>query len=284
MTKTLLTAAAAALITTGSLTAATIDGQNILSEGLPLLAEQDSPTGFGDSTAGTQDSPGGSELNRLYAEIDGNTLTLAITGNLEGNFNKMFIFFDAVAGGETALLSDNVDGGFNEINNLAGLQFSGASMDHGLRLEIGSGFYGVNFFDLIDNSAFSVVSGGGPGDLPIANVGSGGITVGWDNSNATGVSDTAITDVGLADTGWEFEIDIMAAFGVDPRAINITAFVANGGGDFLSNQVLPGIGGGNAGSPGQNNFGFVQVAVPEPASATLAFALMLSAGAVRRRK
>ena len=150
-----------------------IDGTNIPSEGLTLRATQDTPTGFGNATGGGQNS-GGSELNQLYADISGGVLTLGITGNLESNFNKFFLFFDAVPGGENVLANDNVDGGFNEIINLAGLSFAGgATMDHGLRFEVGSGFFGVNIFDLIDNSASSVQSGDGPGSLPIAGVGAG---------------------------------------------------------------------------------------------------------------
>lgn len=258
---------AAALLPHASVSAATLDGQNIPSEGITLRATQNSPTGFGDATGGGQNSAGGSELNQLFADIVGNTLTLGITGNLEGNFNKMFIFFDAVDGGEAILANDNADGGFGEINNLAGLSFGGTTMDHGLRLEVGGGFWGVNGFDLIDNSAFSVWSGGGPGNLPVANVGSGGVTFGWDNSNVLGVTGSDASTASTATTGWEFEIDMPTFFGASPGSVRVTAFVTNGGGDFISNQVLPGINGGNLGSPNGATVG--SAVVPEPSSVAL---------------
>ncbi len=285
MKRTVLIAAMSVCLTTGPLIAATIDGTNIPSEGLTLRATQDTPTGFGNS-GGNQSADFGSELNQLFADIDGNTLKIGMTGNLEGNFNKLWIFFDAVAGGEASLAGDNSDGGFGEINAMTGLSFNGATMDHGIRVEVGGGFFGVNAFDLIDNSAGSIFSGGGPGDLPLVNaVGGFGTTVGWDNSNTAGVSDIDASGAATATTGWEFEIDIPTFFGSAPRATNITAFVSNGGGDFLSNQALPGIGGGgNLGDPEFANLGFITVPVPEPTTATLAMASLFVAGAVRRRK
>lgn len=280
---TVAAAAAAFLLSGVQASAAIIDGMNIPSEGLTLQFLQDTPTGFGNAGGGGQDSAGGSELNALYGDIDGGTLKLGITGNLEGNFNKMFIFFDAVAGGEAVLANDNADNGFGEINNLAGLGFGGATMDHGIRLEIGGGFYGINQFDLIDNTAGSIASGGGPGDLPLANVvGAFGTTVGWDNSNVLGVDGASAVGAATATSGWEFEIDMATFFGEVPEGVRVSAFVANGGADFLSNQVLPGVAGaGNLGGPNGQSIGSVLIGVPEPTSAVLA-ALGLLAGARRR--
>ena len=251
-----------------------IDGIAIPSSGWDLLATQDTPTGFGNSS-GTQASLGGSELNQLFGTVSGGILKLGITGNLEGNYNKMWIFFDGVSGGEGVLQNDNADGGFGEINNLAGLTFTGGfTADHGLRIEVGAGFYGIRSFDLIDNSAVDITTGGGPGDLPITSLGSNGILVGWDNSNSLGVDGASAANANTATTGWEFIIDLATVFGEVPASVGVAAFVSNGGGDFLSNQVLPGIGGGgNLGSPSGAFIGSVTV-VPEPA--TSAFLLGLS--------
>ncbi|MEM9417895.1 MAG: hypothetical protein AAGA25_02420, partial [Planctomycetota bacterium] len=177
--------AAASVALTGSATAITLDGQNIPSEGLTLLATQTNPTTFGNATGGGQDSAGGGELNQIFGDYDSGSglLELGITGNIEANFNKLWVFFDGVSGGENVLQNDNADGGFGEINAMAGLTFdSGFTADHGLRIEVGGGFYGVNQFDLIDNTAASVTSGSGAGDLPITNLGNGTVQVGWDNS------------------------------------------------------------------------------------------------------
>ncbi len=267
--------------------AATLDGANIPSEGLTLRATQDTPGGFGDATGGGQDSTGGSELNELYADIDGRFLTIGMTGNLEGNFNKMFVFLDAVAGGESTLASDNADGGFGEINNMSGLMFDGgATMDHGLRFEVGGGFNGVNFFDLIDNSASSVTSGGGPGSLPVANAGTSAITVGWDNSNILGVDGGSAAGAATATTGWEIQIDMIQAFGATQGDVNIAAIVTSGDASFLSNQALPGVGGaGNLGPADGNTLLVATVQgepIPEPTTLAIAglAGLMLAA---RRR-
>lgn len=264
-------ASAFALTLAGLAQAATLDGANIPSEGLTLRATQDTPTQFGNSS-GTQGSNGGSELNQLFADLDGTTLKLGITGNLEGNFNKFFIFFDGVAGGESVLANDNVDGGFNEINNMAGLAFAGgASMDHGLRFEVGGGFYGVRKFDLIDNTGSDVVTGPGFGSLPISNVGSGGVLVGWDNGNTMGVDGGSAAGAATATTGFELSIDLATFFGEIPSSVGVSMIITSGDAGFLSNQSLPGLAGaGNLGSGAGDTLPVLTlVAIPEPTSALL---------------
>ena len=275
-----LTAAASVALAGGASAAITLDGQGIPSEGLALLATQTQPTTFGNATGGGQDSAGGGELNQIFGGFDSGTgqLELGITGNVEGNFNKLWIFFDAVSGGENVLLNDNADGGFGEINNMAGLTFdAGFTADHGLRFEVGSGFYGVNQFDLIDNTASSVVSGGGPGDLPLTNVGNGTVQVGWDNSNVLGVDDVSAASAATATTGIELSIDVAALFGTTQRDVNIAVFYGNGDASFISSQVLgPSATGDNLGTSSQIDFSaiagdqFVPISnVPEPASLAL---------------
>jgi hypothetical protein len=255
---------------------AQLDGQN-LGAGQTLKFTQDTQTGFGNALGGGQDSAGGSEINQVWGDYDtaSNILSFSMSGNLEGNFNKMFIFIDGIAGGENVLDATNIDGGFNEIQSMAGLTFdSGFTADHGLRLEIGDGFWGVNQFDLIDDTGSSVVSGGGPAELPLTDAGIGAITFGWDNSNTDGVTDTSALGADSATTGWEFEIDMAALLGAAPtQDINVTAFVTNPGGDFVSNQVIGGVGGaGNLGGPGAIDFNgiagnqFVTFAIPEPSA------------------
>lgn len=279
-----MVALAAGLLVAPNVLGASLDGQNIPSEGLTLRATQDSATGFGDATGGGQDSSGGSELDQLFADIDNGVLTLGITGNLEGNYNKMFIFFDAVAGGENTLSNDNADGGFGEINALAGLSFpAGVTMDHGLRLEVGGGYLGINGFNLIDNSAFSVYSAGGPGDLPLANVGSGGVTLGWDNSNTLGVTGDTAASAATATTGFEFEIDMNTFFGSADQRVSISALITSGDGTYVSNQILPGISGGNLGSANGQTIGAIGVPVPEPSTVCLCIAGLAALAVARKR-
>ena len=231
--------------------ALTLDGQNIPSEGLTLLTTQDSPTGYGNATGGAQNSAGGSELDQMFADIVNGKLELGITGNLEGNYNKMWIFFDAVDGGENILAGDNQSGGFNQISGLTGLTFpTGVTMDHGLELEVGDGFYGVRFFDLITNTAVDVATGGGYADFPLSDVtGAKGVDFGWNNANVLGVDGESAADASTATSGFEFQIDLLEAFNGSQGDINIVAMVSNGNGDHLSNQILPGINGSNPGTP-----------------------------------
>ncbi|MEO0515182.1 MAG: PEP-CTERM sorting domain-containing protein [Planctomycetota bacterium] len=276
-----LTAAASVALAGGASAAITLDGQGIPSEGLALLATQSDPTTFGDAVGGGQDSAGGGELNQIFGGFDAMTgkIELGITGNVEGNFNKLWVFFDAVAGGENVLLNDNADGGFGEINNMAGLTFdAGFTADHGLRFEVGDGFFGVNRFDLIDNTGSSVVSGGGPGDLPLSDGNAGGdVVVGWDNSNVLGVDGASAAGAATATTGIELSIDVAALFGAAQSDVNIAVFYGNGDGSFISSQVLaPSATGDNLGTSSAIDFSgiagnqFVTISnVPEPASLAL---------------
>ncbi len=245
-------------LTATPVVAITLDGTGIPSEGLTLQATQLNETGFGNAVGGGQDSTGGSELNQLFADInDANgTLELGITGNLEGNFNKMWIFFDAIDGGENTLLNDNADGGFGEINALAGLTFpAGVTPDHGIRLEIGGGFYGVRFFDLLTNTAQDVQTGGGPGDLPLSNAGGPkGVDFGWDNSNILGVDGATATDAATATTGFEFEIDLVDAFNGFQGDLEIVSFITSSDGTFASNQFLPSLAASTANPGGLGAF------------------------------
>ncbi len=291
-----LLSAALSLAAAGSASAITLDGQNIPSEGLTLLSTQLNPTGFGNATGGGQDSAGGGELNQLFGGYNAATgnLEIGLTGNVEGNFNKLFVFFDAVSGGQNVLLDDNADGGFGEINNLAGLTFdTGFTADHGLRFELGDGFYGVNGFDLIDKTAFSVASGTGAGDLPITNVGSGGVQVGWDNGNTLGVSDSDAALASTATTGIELAVDLATFFGGTQGEVRFLAVYGNGDGTFFSNQILGSApaGTGNLGNPADldlsqladDQFGAVTTPIPEPASlALVGLGGLLLAGRGRR--
>ena len=69
----------------------TFDGTDVVNDavnnGLTLLATQDAATGCGNSGGADQGAAFGSELNQLYAAIDGTNLTVSITGNLEAYFN-----------------------------------------------------------------------------------------------------------------------------------------------------------------------------------------------------
>jgi len=267
--------AVAASVAAAPAVASIIDGN--LTDAGTLRATQDTPTQFGNSTAGTQDSPGGGELDALFGDIVGGTLNLAVAGNLEGNFNKVWIFIDTKAGGENVLDGTNISGGFNEIQNMAGMTFdAGFSPDWAISASVGSGFYSVNFSDLQADTGGSSWDGGGFTDLPAANrTGGFGITHGWDNSNAAGVTDVSAAGALTATTGLELSIDMATAFGDGAlTSLRVMAFYGSAGADFMSNQVLPGIGGGgNLAGPSGINFNSIAgqqfVTIPEPATVVL---------------
>ncbi|CAG0948993.1 hypothetical protein PHYC_00074 [Phycisphaerales bacterium] len=61
----------------------------------------------------------GSEIDGLYGRIDGDYLYLLVTGNLENNWNKLALFFDAdPLEGQNVLRADNVDLSFNGLNRM----------------------------------------------------------------------------------------------------------------------------------------------------------------------
>jgi hypothetical protein len=89
-------------------TAPVIDGTRDAS-GWSARFQQGARTGFGDSTLGTVDFAGGSELDRGYSRVAGGVLYLFFAGNLESNGNNLDIFFDVNnAQGQNKLRSDNI--------------------------------------------------------------------------------------------------------------------------------------------------------------------------------
>ena len=275
MTRTTTLAAIAALTTAGLAGAQVIDGTVDASYGSPL-AVQSVQTGFGDAGP----SSGGSELDAAYAQIIGNRLYVALTGNLENNFNKLDIFIDSVAGGEN-VLSATPDYDFgNSSSNLGGLTFdAGFTADYHLFTRSGGGAYEVDFVDRAGGTsamvAYNSATGNGDGTLTTlstvtaADLGgnasgsalTGVLEYAFDNTNAAGVAGGS----GAADqsaaaavtTGFEFSIDL-ADLGnpVAGDIINIAAAVNNGDHNYLSNQVLGGLPAdtGNLGGDGSGGF------------------------------
>ena len=93
---------------------------------------------IGDPSAASPVSPDadwayGSELDNMRVFIDepNNKLWLFIAGNMEGNYNKLVLFFDTQPGGQNVIRDDNVDISFNALNNMAGITFdSGFEADY----------------------------------------------------------------------------------------------------------------------------------------------------------
>lgn len=274
-----------------------LDGVRDASYG-SAAAVQSVETGFGDNF---------SELNAAYARVDGGTLFLMLTGNLESNFNKLNIFFDSRAGGQNVLQNDGNFGGNNPENDGWAAKHAGMTFDAGFEadylLTLRNGFFGGARFDI----DYAVIGGGlgnyvtGPDIFGGALTGSNasalanGIGVAFNNSNAAGIGggNGAPADQTAAQavaTGIELAIPL-AAIGNPVGAFTISAMINGSNHDYLSNQFLGGLPAGtsNLGGDGTglyngsvsqinlNNFAgnqyFRVVAapapVPEPASLLL---------------
>jgi hypothetical protein len=230
------------------------------------VAVQSVNTGFGDNDGFSQ----GSELNAAYARIEGGMLHVALTGNLEDNFNKLVLFFDSKAGGQNALDSDTNSFGSNPVVDQS--PFPGdpgmfQKMTAGGATTFDSGFFadyvlvlrhGFTGSDNRFDVDFGVLGGAasqylGVFDPTMATGGSTGvganaspISIGLNNSNVAGV----VAGNGAADssaatsvtTGIELSLSL-ADLG-NPLIgdnIKITAYITNSNHDYVSNQFLGGL-------------------------------------------
>ena len=284
-------AAATALAMASSAQAVVLDGSTAGDGYGAAVSVQTVETNFGDNL---------SELNAAYAQVSGGVLYLAITGQVENNFNKLNIFIDSVAGGENVLTKDANNGGTNPENDNWANKHGGMTFDSGFAADymliLRNGNFGGDKFDI----DFATVGGGlgafeATGDvfggtltgsnaaaLPIA-----GIGVAYDNSNVAGI----LGGINAADpvaaqavqTGIELAIPL-AAIGSPAGAFQVSAMVNGSNHDFLSNQILGGLAApqNNLGGDGLGNFtgdlagidlnnfaGNQHFTVPEPASLAL---------------
>lgn len=278
--------------------AITIDGTRDGDYG-SALAVQTVQTGFGDNF---------SEWNAAYGKVEGGQLYLMLTGNLEANFNKLEIFIDSKAGGQSIFDSSGND----NANRMDGLVFdTGFTADYHLIVRrgnnAGNDTFDLDFADLGAQTAsgyFDFLSGGGNAGTGNTGTGVNGspIGVGYDNSNVAGIiggSGAADQNAALAVlTGLELAIALsdLGATG----DIRVMVGQNGGGHDYWANQFLGGLpapqgnlgGDENGGFTGEgainmNNFGgnqFFTVVVPEPSTFALAGLGLASMLAFRRRQ
>jgi hypothetical protein len=257
--------AASLLFATASLAQPVIDGS--WDPIYRVLAIQNTQTGFGDSNLGAVDYANGSELDVAYGIVKDGWLYLLLAGNLESNFNKLEIFFDTRPGGQNRLRGDNPDVDFNGLNRMGddgsgnGLTFdadfeadfwigvTGGGSPYRLYAnyaELGSPGVGLYLGNTGAVSDGVLVDGNNPF----------GICVTINNSNTGGVTGgTGLGNGADVMTGVELAIPLNA-IGNPTSSFKVCVFINGLFHDYLSNQVLAGIGGGgNLGEPRLVNFG-----------------------------
>lgn len=260
------------------------------------LAVQTVQTQFGDNA---------SEWNAGYAKIDAGRLYLMLTGNLESNFNKLEIFIDSKAGGQSVFDS----AGNDNANRMDGLKFDvGFTADYHLIARRGSGKFDLDFADLGAQSATFHENVFAGADAGAGNTGTGvnasSIGVGYDGSNVAGVTGgtDAADQVAAAAVTTGLELSIaLSDLGYDGQPINIMVGQNGSGHDYFSNQFLGGLAApqGNLGGDGNGGFTgtaaidftalagnqfFTVRAIPEPTSLGLAMLAGTGALAIRRRR
>lgn len=284
--------------------AITLDGTRDVDYG-SALAVQTVQTQFGDNFG---------EWNAGYARIEGSTLYLMLTGNLEANFNKLNLFIDSQAGGQNSIVGASNPGNDGWAGSYNGFTFdSGFSADYLLILRNGNTQFDLDYaavggggtsFDTYGN-VFGGTREGATTTAAGANLGQS-FGIGFNNSNTAGVTGgTAAADPTAAQavtTGIELGIPL-AAIGNPGNgdSIRISVMQNNQGHNYLANQFLGGLpapqgnlgGDGNGGFTGTvgainlNNFPgdqFFSVVVPEPSTFALAGLGLASLLVFRRRK
>ncbi len=232
-----------------------IDGLAIPGDFAGLLrSTQVNPTGFGDNTGEAT----GSELDAMYVArgttpTGGDGLLIGITGNLETNGNAYVIFLDTTQlwGAPTVV---NALAGPSALTGLNGTTLEpGLAATYAITVNNDGGTTYVNLTDLTTGE--DTYLGCSPVDSGIGTLSGGvnpnGAQACFNNTNHAGVTDNPsdIGDPATATTGLELFIPF-ADLGIDP-AVNYTvsamAILCKGDGvegSYVSNQTLPGLGGG----------------------------------------
>jgi hypothetical protein len=244
--------AAAVLAVSGS-ALASIDGKDFdLDYGASIWA-QNIGTQFGNNNDASVEFANGSEINALYARIQGGKLLLGVAGNVETNFNKLNLALDIKAGGQNTL------SGLPNLGNLDGLTF-----DNGFDADVVLSYTGGNapvdtFIDGATTDGMGGFLGQGTAASTMVTLAGADIIISTDNSNVGGVGSFGNpndSDPGSVTTGVEWSIDIAALGWTYGDEIRIAGWINGGGNDFMSNQVIGGLpdGTGNLGGDGAGNF------------------------------
>lgn len=208
----------------------------------PAVAIQGIQTQFGDNA---------SELNAAYAVIQDGRLFLMLTGNLEGNFNKLNIFLDTTSAITTNVLT-TAGNDFSGVMN--GMTFdAGFAPDYHIIVRRGVGVgdqFDLDISNLATGAFASYTDVFGGSQEGFANTGTpdggtltpGPIGVGYLNLNQAGVqAGTGAADPVAAQavqTGFELCIDLADIGSPSDSSMKAMAFVTSSSLDFASNQFL----------------------------------------------
>lgn len=220
-----------------------VDGIEIPSDFGParLLATQNNATGLGDNV---------SELNQLYARRESDGLMFGVTGNLSPDGTGFVLAIDSLSGGQNVLNTASVGDLPNGLAELHGLQFdSGFAPDRLLFINTFSGNIYVDAVTLPTGSGATKTYRGqgavGDGDgLLSGGTNPYGLQVAMNNSNTAGVTGTSAAAAATATTGFELFVPYEDLGIADPgAAVAVACFITRDDG-HVSNQWLPGLGGG----------------------------------------
>lgn len=208
----------------------------------------------------------GSELDQLFVKRDADPvngyLNIGVTGNLERNGNKLYLFIDSKAGGQNTLsTTGDPNDGFNWLRTWSGRRFdAGFAPDYAYVINNAGGTFFVDMYNLDPanflktymgssqvGSGTGLLSGGQAGPPPCTQPNCNGDEFALDNTNTSGVTGPldagAPGDATTAVTGVEAKIKL-SEIGVDGSTCTIRVAAMLSGGDgsgrsFLSNQALP---------------------------------------------
>jgi len=278
-----------ALLAGGSLASGGVHEMDGTLDGMfgPLAAIQNNSTGFGDDQSGHAAYADGSELDGAAIAIDQGNLIIHLGGNLQSNYNKLELFIDARDGGQNKILGINPDVGFGALQRMGddgsgnGLTFDeGFEADYyvsvGCGDDNGNGIiYYVDCAELRTNGdGVGGYAGSGTTHVDAKGVvtitpstGDQGISVAINNSNVGGViggdgEDCGAPDDVAVETGIEISIPLFLMDwdfdGLPFDDVRICAFINGSGHDWVSNQVLGGLGGSaNLAEPRDVNFAMI---------------------------
>jgi len=217
-------------------------------------------------TVETQFGDNESELNAAYARISGGRFYLALTGNIQNNFNKLEIFLQSGPGGNNVFDSSGNDGA----SAMDGLTFaSGFAPNYHLIARRGNDNgpkFDLDFANLAAQTASGYFNIFGGADFGSGSTGTGvnsqPIEVGYDGSNVAGVAGgTGPANQAAASavtTGFEISIALsdLGLQGLDTDQVCVMVFQNNQNHNYASNQFLPGLTAprGNLGGDGNGGF------------------------------